>query len=115
VPYFDPRDGGTRARALFLLEGPGPKAVRSGFISRDNPASTARNFRALLVGAGIEREDTILRNIVPWYFGTGTNIRAAERSDIHEGTAYLPRLLALLPSFKQWCSSAASRRRPVRL
>lgn len=27
VPYIDPHDGGTRARALFLLEAPGPKAV----------------------------------------------------------------------------------------
>lgn len=100
VPYIDPQDGGTHARALFLLEAPGPKAVRSGFISRDNPDPSARNFRALLTGAGIEREQTLLWNIVPWYIGTETKIRAAGRSDIRDGAAYLPHLLALLPELQ---------------
>jgi hypothetical protein len=42
VPNVDPLDGGINARALFLLESPGPKAVRSGFISHDNPDPSAR-------------------------------------------------------------------------
>ncbi|HET6962909.1 MAG TPA: hypothetical protein VFJ27_10445, partial [Terriglobia bacterium] len=41
IPYFDPADGGVRALCLFLLEAPGPKAVRRGFISRNNPDETA--------------------------------------------------------------------------
>ena len=45
VPDFDPFDGGVDARALFLLEKPGPltaasrpdvRRTGSGFISRDN-------------------------------------------------------------------------------
>jgi hypothetical protein len=42
VPDFDPVDGGIGARALFLLDAPGPmtseagKRIGSGFISRFN-------------------------------------------------------------------------------
>jgi hypothetical protein len=43
-PYFDPFDGGVNARCLFVLEAPGPKAVESGFILRNNPDESARNF-----------------------------------------------------------------------
>lgn len=53
IPHFDPLDGGNRARVLFLMEAPGPKAVASGFISRDNPDPTARNLKNLLVEAGL--------------------------------------------------------------
>lgn len=96
VPYFDPCDGGINASVLFLLEAPGPRAVSSGFISRDNPDPSARNFRALLAGAGISRERSVLWNIVPWYIGTGTKIRAAVASDIEAGVTHLPPLFALL-------------------
>lgn len=44
LPCFDPYDGGIHAKALFLLEAPGPKAVSSTFISRNNPDPTARNI-----------------------------------------------------------------------
>src|ERR1700683_3159077 len=44
VPNFDPLDGGIRAKCLFLLEAPGPKAVASGFVSRNNPDETAKNW-----------------------------------------------------------------------
>lgn len=94
IPYFDPLDGGAHARVLFLLEAPGPKAVASGFISRDNPDPSARNFRMLLAEAGIPRESSSLWNIVPWYIGSGEKIRPASRSDIEEGSAILPGLLA---------------------
>ncbi len=100
VPYFDPCDGGTRARALFLLEAPGSKAVGSGFISRDNPDQTARNFRKLLSTARIPREETLLWNIVPWYIGTGRRIRPARRSDVESGQEYLRQLLSLLPRLR---------------
>jgi Uncharacterized protein family, UPF0114 len=43
VPYFDPLDEGINAEALFLFEKPGPQAVGSGFISRNNDDPTAEN------------------------------------------------------------------------
>ena len=98
IPYFDSQDGGIAARALFLLEAPGPKAVESGFISRNNPDPTARNFLLLLNEARILWEETVLWNIIPWYIGTGKRIRPARRSDIQKGQTYLHRLLALLPN-----------------
>jgi uracil-DNA glycosylase len=97
VPHFDPSDGGIAARCLFLLEAPGPKAVRSGFVSRNNPDETAKNFFELSHAAGIMREHTVLWNIVPWYIGSGAKIRSAARADIKAAHPYLTRLLAALP------------------
>ena len=53
VPDFDPCDGSVNARVLFLLEAPGPKAVRSGFGSSNNLNPTARNLWHLIHHAGI--------------------------------------------------------------
>ena len=100
IPYFDPDDGGVDARCLFLLEAPGPKAVESGFISRNNPDETAKNFFDLNQQAGIPREVTVTWNIVPWYIGTGRKIRAANNHDILEGIKYLTQLLFLLPKLE---------------
>src|SRR5258708_2895615 len=97
VPNFDPADGGVEARCLFLLEAPGRKAVRSGFVSRDNPDETAKTFFKLSQEAGIPRKDTVVWNIVPWYIGSGTKIRPARRRDMADARAYLARLLADLP------------------
>jgi uracil-DNA glycosylase len=101
LPAFDPCDGGIRARALFLLEAPGPKAVGSAFISRNNPDPTARNFCELLAESGIPRQDTLIWNIVPWYVGDGQGrIRAVTRKDILEALPFLNGLLALLPNLR---------------
>jgi uracil-DNA glycosylase len=100
IPDFDPWDGGATAELLYLLEAPGAKAVLSGFISRNNPDETAKNFFELNRAAGIPRRRTVTWNIVPWYIGTGTRIRAAGRSDIEAGLPALTRLLALLPKLK---------------
>lgn len=97
IPYFDPWDGGVDATVLFLLEAPGSKAVSSGFISRNNPDETAKNLFELLQEAGIERQKTVLWNVVPWYIGNGTKIRAATPFDLIAGLKPLPRLLELLP------------------
>jgi hypothetical protein len=59
IPYFDPWDGGTAAEALYLLEAPGAKAVLSGFISRNNPDETVKNFFQLNQQAGIPRKRTV--------------------------------------------------------
>ncbi len=52
IPYFDPFDGGVNARCLFLFEAAGGKAVASGFASRNNCDSSARNFFVLNGGGG---------------------------------------------------------------
>jgi hypothetical protein len=67
VPNVDPTDGGIRARALFLLETPGPCAVGSGFVSRDNSDDSAKNLGRALDGAGLQRSDVIIWNVVPYY------------------------------------------------
>ena len=100
IPYFDPWDGGVAAEVLFLLEAPGPKAVSSSFISRNNPDETAKNFFELTVAAEIPRKKTIAWNAVPWYIGTGIKIRAATTSDLEAGLLPLPRLLELLPNLR---------------
>lgn len=100
IPDFDPWDGGTKADVLYLLEAPGGKAKQSGFISRNNPDETAKNFFQLNCEAGIARERTVTWNIVPWYIGTGTRIRPAKETDIDAGISSLPRLLNLLPQLR---------------
>lgn len=100
IPYFDPWDGGTKAKTLFLLEAPGAKAVVSGFISRNNNDETAKNMFEICLDAGLERKSTILWNAVPWYIGSGSKIRAATPADLESGLKPLPRLLELLPELK---------------
>lgn len=100
VPYFDPWDGGVEAEVLMLFEAPGPKAVKSGFISRNNPDETAKNFFELSMEAGLERKVTVLWNAVPWYIGSGTKIRAANTADLATGLKPLPELLQLLPKVR---------------
>lgn len=100
IPYFDPLDGGIHAKCLFVLEAPGPKAVKSGFVSRNNPDESAKNFLELNERAGIPRKETITWNIVPWYIGSEGKIRPANPKDIEEGFGYLLQLIALLQELK---------------
>ena len=93
VPDFDPMDGGTAARVLFVLEKPGPGIVPGGFVSRDNDTPTAQAIHAFMHHAGLPREPTVLWNLVPWWNGT-TAITATERA---AGTDALQALLPLLP------------------
>jgi uracil-DNA glycosylase len=58
IPYFDPLDGGTDARCLFLFEAAGPGAVASGFISRNNDDS-AKNFFDLNRQVRLDRTHTV--------------------------------------------------------
>ena len=100
VPNFDPWDGGIGAEILFLLEAPGPRAVESGFVSRDNPDETAKNFLKLNEEAGLPRARTITWNIVPWFLGANGRIRAANTDDIAAGLASLADLLNLLQNLR---------------
>lgn len=65
VPNVDPNDGGVHARALFLLETPGPRAVGTFYVSRSNPDPSARNMSRALDFAGFARSDVLLWNVVP--------------------------------------------------
>jgi uracil-DNA glycosylase len=96
MPMFDPCDGGIHARVLILLEAPGPKAIGSQFISRNNPDRTADNINKLLQIAEIARKDTILWNIVPWYIGDSRKIRPAIKEDISLALPFLKKLIELL-------------------
>ena len=100
VPDFDPLDGGTEARALFLLEKPGPmtvddgaKRAGSGFISRDNDDPTAEATFHFQRDAGLERADTLLWNVIPWWNGT----RRITATELKDGIAELGALRCLLP------------------
>lgn len=96
IPSFDPCDGGVNARILVLLEAPGPKAVGSTFVSRNNPDKTAENLNMLFKDSGIDREDTIIWNVIPWYIGDKNKIRSANKTDISKAKLYLEQLLRLL-------------------
>jgi uracil-DNA glycosylase len=96
IPDFDPLDGGIDAQVLFLLEAPGRKAVTSGFVSRNNPDETAKNFYLLNAEAGIDRRRTVTWNAVPWYIGSETKIRPAKRDDVRAADAWLVEVLERL-------------------
>ena len=101
VPDADPLDGGVRARALLLLEAPGPQSVATGFVSRDSPNATARNLAALIDDAGIPREAVLLWNVVPWYVGDGRRIRPVTVRDIDEAFPSLEALLGELAALER--------------
>ena len=82
VPNVDPNDGGVDARMLVLLEISGPRAVGTGFVSRDNPDPSARNIGRLLDGAGFARSEVLLWNVVPFCVSTVDRNRNASRAQI---------------------------------
>ena len=94
VPDFDPLDGGTAARVLFLLEKPGPGIHPGGFVSRDNDTPTAAAIRTFMAQAALPRSETVLWNLVPWWNGT-TAVTGAERV---AGLGALAGLMPLLPA-----------------
>lgn len=107
IPWFDPDSAGVGARALILLEAPGPFATErgrgkrsgSGFISMDNDDPTAAFMHEIHAASGLKRSETLLWNVVPWYIGAddGSRIRRAERQDSDDAEEFLRELLARLP------------------
>jgi hypothetical protein len=96
VPNIDPDDGGVLASALFLLESPGPRAVGTGFISRDNPDPSARNTTAALAEAGFIRKDTVLWNVVPYCVSTVEENHNASIAQIRAAAPYTQQFIDLL-------------------
>jgi hypothetical protein len=103
-PYFDPADGGVEASILFLLEKPGPMTVPigrgrrqgSGFISRDNDDPTAEASFRFYSEAGVDRQSSIIWNVIPGWNGT-IKVTPAE---LREGVDRLSELLTLLPKLR---------------
>ena len=98
VPHFDPFDGGTTARVLFLFNKPGPKTDPeslggSGFMSRDNDGRTAEWTFRLMKFAGIPRQLTVLWNIVPWW----DRRRIVTPEEVEEGAERCRALVKHLP------------------
>ena len=104
VPWFDPQDGGCDARILWLLEAPGPKATRewggSGFISCNNNDSTAQNTWETREEAGVSRKLVVHWNVIPYYIGTDTKIRAYNPNDIAAVGPLIEELVSLLPHLR---------------
>jgi uracil-DNA glycosylase family 4 len=100
IPDFDPCDGGVDARLLLVAEAPGPKAIESGFVSRNNNDQTAENTNRILSISGLKREETILWNIVPWYIGEDGNIRTPTPNELEEGAKCLDELLNILTNLR---------------
>jgi uracil-DNA glycosylase len=84
VPDFDPLDGGVKAQALFFLETPGPEAVKSGFVSSNNPDPTAENMGKAWKQAGLKRCHVLLWNVVPHCVSTIDKNRNATAAEVRE-------------------------------
>lgn len=118
VPNVDPEDGGIHAAALFLLESPGPKAVGTYFVSRDNPDPSARNMGCALCQAGFSRKQTLLWNTVPQCISTPTENRNATRLQVLGALPYTlafiaemvaPKVIVLCGRRAQWQQGALAR------
>lgn len=99
VPDFDPLDGGIDAKSLFLFEKPGrmtQPGVGSGFISRDNNDPTADAIFRFMLKAGIDRKQTAIWNLVPWWNGT----RKVTREEQEAGYTATQELLEKLHNLK---------------
>ena len=95
VPYFDPLDGGVKAKMLFLLEKPGKAgSTSSGIMSRDNATQSCKNIRRFMTEAGIERTETLMWNVVPGWNGT----QAIKVGELQRGIGALNELIAMLPN-----------------
>jgi uracil-DNA glycosylase len=97
IPYVDPNTGGVKARLLFVLKRPGPRAVESGFLSISNHDLTAKYMLELLGEAGIPYSEIMVWNIVPWF---APREQTMTREEIAAGAGYLNDLLTLLPHLR---------------
>ena len=112
VPDFDPAEGGIGARALLLLETPGPGTIPSeggsGFISVDNNDMSAKHVWQIRDEVGLH-EGVIAWNIVPWVLGRGDG--KPTPADLAQGAMETRRLMQTLPDLAvvAVCGTAAQR------
>lgn len=102
IPDFDPKNGNLNAKFLLVLEAPGPKAIKSGYVSIENPDSTAKNLGRQLSKANVSNDEIAIWNVVPWYVGNEnkTKIRAINGGELDVGIRYLKELISLMPNLK---------------
>ena len=103
VPWFDPADGAVDATILWLLEAPGPKSTEqsgSGIISCDNNDGAAENTWRTRREAGVDRRHVVHWNVIPYYIGNETKIRAWRQGDVAHAGPLLKELVDLLPRLR---------------
>lgn len=99
VPYVDPDLGGLNARALVMLDNPGPKAkagVGSGLLSLDNDDPTARCLREAYERHHIAWTDIGAWNAVPF----PTAKRGSSATERQAGALWLRDFVQLCPSLE---------------
>lgn len=94
VPYFDPDSAGEKPRGLLLAQDPSAVAVRTGFISPDNPDPTAANTTQMI--AAVDRQLVAYWNSIPWKYAP-ERLSAATRD---AGARWLIEVLELLPNLR---------------
>ncbi|WP_146346766.1 uracil-DNA glycosylase family protein [Phaeobacter marinintestinus] len=101
VPDFDPDGPLETAEYLAVLLRPGPRgAAKTNVLSpTKNDDLTARNMRELFAKAGLDENKVLFSNICPYADPTGGNAKPTA-NEIRQGTAYLRRLVGLLPNLK---------------
>lgn len=101
IPWFDPDDGGVRARLLLLMESPAPRTLGangSGLCSLDNLDASNRRLMGSLQSSGIPRGLCLKWNMVPWTLSDDAGRpRAPKRSDLEQAAPRLRDVLGLLP------------------
>ncbi len=92
VPWFDPADAGVDARVLFLFQDPGRSgAAVSGYVSVDNDDPSARAIAQLRADAGLQRNEVIHWNAIPWELERNPKV-----SDIADAQPYTDDLIDML-------------------
>jgi len=94
VPYFDPDSAGEDASGLLLAQDPSAVALRTRFVSPDNPDATAASTTQLI--HGLDRRLVSFWNAVPWKYAPA-RLSAATRD---AGVLWLAEVLRLLPSLR---------------
>jgi hypothetical protein len=97
-----------------LLETPGPRAVASRFVSRDNPDPSARNIGKALDDAHLARSDVVLWNVVPHCVSSAEQNRNATASQIRGAIPDCQAFLDTLPRLAVVVFCGHSARRAIR-
>lgn len=101
TPRADPDSGGRGARVLLLLETPSVAAAHgSGIVSIDNDDATAANLWRAFAETGLDRDVSLLWNVVPWFVGTAEVGATPTAAELLLGRAWLASFLALLPRLR---------------